>query len=496
MSFRSSAMSRIPFCRSAWPTWICGIFLAAATVTLCSIPAFGAATGEQPPAAMREVSFLGFRALVPASWRVVSLRATPAACVRFDQHAVYLGAPGPVEYCPAHLIAAKTESLLIEPLRARYGASRAGADAVAHQYVVNDAPAGVQITAAYGSDQALIKKILTSAAVIPERGGAAVIPQRAPADPATIPAAPAAPVPARAVRPAPEPLRARAPLTRLLPGQAPPAAAPPAVLPAGVTNEAGLGFDACAAPGPATMRAWLRRSPYRAVGIYIGGADRACAQPNLTAGWVSQQAAEGWHFIPLYVGPQAEWGQLTAAAIQGISAADDAVTQAQALGFGPGTPLYYDMEAYPRRQSRRALRFLSAWTNELHADGYASGVYSSSHAAVADLADHYTGSPSYPAAGGYTMPDVIFDALWDGDADTVDALIPPGEWAGRQRIHQFSGATNRTFGGHRLNIDRDYLDVQLPARLTSPTWTRYRTTRRVKAGRCDGRGRIRQRRCS
>lgn len=474
-------MSRIPFCRRAWLTWICGIFLATATVTFC-VPASGAATGEQPSAAMKEVSFLGFRALVPASWRVVNLRATPAACVRFDQHAVYLGAPGPVEYCPAHLIAAKTGSLLIEPLRARYAASSAGADAVAHQYVVNDAAAGVQITAAYGSDEALIKKILGSAAVIPEQGGAAVVPQRAPAGPATIPAD------------RPEPLRARAPLTRLLPGQAPPAPAPPAVLPAGVTNGAGLGFDACAAPGPATMRAWLRHSPYRAVGIYIGGADRACAQPNLTAGWVSQQAAEGWHFIPLYVGPQAQWGQITAAAMQGMSAADDAVTQAQALGFGPGTPLYYDMEAYPRRQSRRALRFLSAWTNELHADGYASGVYSSSHSAVADLADHHTGSPSYPAAAGYTMPDVIFDALWNGDADTVDARIPPGAWAGHQRIHQFSGATNRTFGGHRLNIDRDYLDVQLPARLTSPTWTRYRTGR-VKASRCDGSGRIRRGRC-
>ena len=207
----------------------------------------------------------------------------------------------------------------------------------------------------------------------------------------------------------------------------------------------------------------MSHSPYRAVGIYIGGFDRACAQPNLTAGWVSQQAAAGWHFIPLYVGPQAEWGQITAAISQGASAADDAVRQARALGFGPGTPLYYDMEAYPRRQRGAALRFLSAWTEVLHMDGYASGVYSSSASAVVDLAGQYTGYQLYVGQTSYPVPDVIFDALWNGEADTTDALIPPGDWASHQRIHQFSGGTRRAYGGHRLNIDRDYLDVMLPA---------------------------------
>ncbi len=219
------------------------------------------------------------------------------------------------------------------------------------------------------------------------------------------------------------------------------------------------------------MRAWINHSPYRAVGIYIGGSDRACAQPNLTAGWVSQQAAAGWHFIPLYVGPQAAWGQIRAAIRQGASAADDAVIQARALGFGPGTPLYYDMEAYPRRRSRAALRFLSAWTEELHMVGYASGVYSSSNSAVADLADHnisYPGYAGYSRHVGYVIPDVIFDALWNGEADTADALLPPGDWADHQRIHQYSGGTSRKFGGHRLNIDRDYLDVLFPARELPP----------------------------
>ncbi|HEY3007401.1 MAG TPA: hypothetical protein VGJ63_04965, partial [Micromonosporaceae bacterium] len=40
----------------------------------------------------------------------------------------------------------------------------------------------------------------------------------------------------------------------------------------------GYGFDACTAPSSAAMQAWLA-SPYRAIGIYFGGNNRACAQP-------------------------------------------------------------------------------------------------------------------------------------------------------------------------------------------------------------------------
>ena len=59
----------------------------------------------------------------------------------------------------------------------------------------------------------------------------------------------------------------------------------------------GQGFDACSAPSSRTMSAWSS-SPYRALGIYIGGVNSACSQPNLTASWVAAQVAAGWHFIP------------------------------------------------------------------------------------------------------------------------------------------------------------------------------------------------------
>src|SRR5258707_5691833 len=66
----------------------------------------------------------------------------------------------------------------------------------------------------------------------------------------------------------------------------------------------GLGFDACTAPSRRSMSAWAS-SPYRAIGVYIGGLNRGCSQPNLTASWVEEQTAAGWSLIPTYVGLQA-----------------------------------------------------------------------------------------------------------------------------------------------------------------------------------------------
>jgi uncharacterized protein YraI len=235
----------------------------------------------------------------------------------------------------------------------------------------------------------------------------------------------------------------------------PQSTAPGPWLPAGVTNYHGLGFDTCTAPSEAVMHTWWEDSPYGAIGIYLGGSDAACAQPNLTPSWLRDEAAQGWHFIPMYVGPQALFGELSSsAASQGTAAATNAVYQAQRLGFGPLTPIYYDMEAYLPGQSTRVLQFLSAWTTRLHALGYSSGVYSSSSSGITDLAHRY-GSRTY------AMPDVIYDALWNGQADGHDSVFSPGEWGHQHRLHQYNGNVTQTFGGITINIDQDYMDVRI-----------------------------------
>ncbi|HUD38943.1 MAG TPA: glycoside hydrolase domain-containing protein [Streptosporangiaceae bacterium] len=367
----------------------------------------------------KTIHYLGYKFSVPKSWPVIDNSDNPRGCVRFDEHAVYLGAVSPAEFCPSWLLGA-TESMLIQPGPVRVTPASTE-DPVAKQISVSAAK--VQITATFDRDPSVIYSILASAGL---------------------------PAP-RVVSP-----------SAILDGMAQPLAphmhypmAQPS-LPATVASGFGLGFDACAAPSRKYMRAWRRHSPYRAVGIYIGGADRACAQPNLSRGWVRDEAAAGWRFMPLYAGPQAEFGQLWAPRRQGRQAAADAVVQAQRLGFGPRTPLYYDMEAYRPRSRLDVLRFLSAWTRTLHRLGYSSGVYSSNDSGIADLAGVYRNR-------AYALPDIIFDALWNGAASVKVGYLHAGPWAPYRRIHQFSGNVTERFGGDAINIDKDFLDVRAAA---------------------------------
>lgn len=227
----------------------------------------------------------------------------------------------------------------------------------------------------------------------------------------------------------------------------------------GGTSYRGLGFDACAAPSRRAMAAW-GTSPYGAIGVYIGGLNRACAQPNLTATWVGEQVAAGWHLIPIYVGRQAPTSSCTSCAklsagqagAQGSAAARDAAAEAQSVGMGAGSPIYFDMEAYGRTTSASAatLTFLSAWTTELHALGYVSGAYSSSSSGIADLARAIGSS--------YALPDDVWTANWNGIQNTSDPFLPSTAWSSRQRIHQYRGGHNETYGLVTINVDNDYVD--------------------------------------
>ena len=221
----------------------------------------------------------------------------------------------------------------------------------------------------------------------------------------------------------------------------------------------GLGFDACAAPSSRSMTAWLS-SPYRAVGVYIGGINRACSQPNLTASWVAAQTEAGWHLIPTYVGLQAPTSACSSCAklsasqatAQGAGAAIDAVEEAGAVAMGPGSPIYFDMEAYTQTSSATAatLAFLEAWTEKLHALGYLSGVYSSSSSGIEDLAGQI--------GSGYVLPDALWIANWNGSQSTSDPVVPASAWTPPRRIHQYQGGPNETYGGVAINIDNDSVD--------------------------------------
>lgn len=393
-----------------------------ALTLLCLLPA--SAPGASP---LKVVSYRGYRVSVPRSWPVFDLSRNPSVCVRFNRHAVYLGTPGGYERCPAHA-AGRTEALLIEP-------SAAPAAAVAAAAVAPLGAAPRTVGAAGGSLVDHAHGVIVTATW---RGAGEVI-RRA--------------LGLRSLRALSAPSRPAAPAVPRRGARAASAAAAPGAI------YTGPGFDACSTPSASSMAAW-GSSPYRALGVYIGGANRACAQPNLSSAWVSQESAAGWHLMPIYVGLQAPSNSCgcagissASAASQGAAAASDAVTEAQSLGLGPGNPVYFDMEAYARGggNSQAVLSFLAAWTTQLHQQGYSSGVYSSDASGISDLVSQY--------GTGYTEPDDIWIANWNGQQSTADPNVPSGDWPAHQRLHQYQGAHNETYGGATINIDGDYLDA-------------------------------------
>jgi hypothetical protein len=386
---------------------------------------------SQPPAKSGEISalarhvtYLGHNFTVPAGWHLVDLATDPTACVRFDAHAVYLGSPSTDQQCAAQGNTAVTGAVLIEP--SPTARTTGATDDAVGQRISATLP-GIAITASYGTDRSRVLALLSAAGV----------PTPTATNDTGTTAAVAAHI-AASLTPISGPVN-------------------PAVVATMTHNFTGPGFDPCTTPSTTQMTAW-GTSPFAAIGVYIGGAGRACAQPNLTATWISAETSAGWHLIPLYVGPQIAYNTITNATAQGTSSAQDAATQASALGIGTGALLYYDMEGgtYTAAQTTTAQAFLSAWTTQLHTLGYLSAVYGSETGAVGAAVSGW---------GTMTEPDDIDVENWNGLANDDPGADPAGHWNGH-RVHQFLGAANATYGGVTINIDQDYLGLGWPC---SPT---------------------------
>src|SRR6478752_1182390 len=244
------------------------------------------------PTGTRSVDYRGVHLSVPSDWAVVDLDADPTRCVRLDVRAVYLGRPGSQQDCPAHLVG-RAETIWLHPgsdrastattsrtttlgtLRAHTGTDRAAGTTVA-RFTAQD----VQVDATWGSSESRVDDVLATATASsaatrtgPAAGTAAATSSTSSASSSSATATASPGTASTAATSGPHPFT-------------------------------GMAFDACAAPSVATMQSWLA-SPYRAVGIYIGGSMRACGDGNLSSTWVSQVSSMGWGLIPIYVGPQA-----------------------------------------------------------------------------------------------------------------------------------------------------------------------------------------------
>jgi hypothetical protein len=270
----------------------------------------------------------------------------------------------------------------------------------------------------------------------------------------------------------------------------PPPPAPAAALPTGKPTPRPSatpkqGFDACAAPSLSTMNTWWQQSPYTSVGVYLGGSNRACAQPNLTANWVTTTTTAGWRLIPIWVGPQSTCFPYSAstrmptsagntAFLAGADEANKAVDAAWNLGIRPQAgwtaPIYYDIEAYTRTSLcvQVVKDFSNGWIQQLHSRGYQGGVYSSLCSAIVDLSASFGGS-------GVVAQDSIWFAAWPYNNDSPSyatytpnlfglsscgsgLTLPDAQWANHQRLRQFRGGHNETWGGVTINIDTNAVD--------------------------------------
>ncbi len=222
----------------------------------------------------------------------------------------------------------------------------------------------------------------------------------------------------------------------------------------------GYAFDACNAPKIDSLAAWLA-SPYRALGIYIGGVNRACANNQLTPDWTAAAVSTGWGLIPLYVGLQAPCvGQGGLAKIspslassQGTAAADDADARASTVGLAPGSPIYFDMEGYALSNascSQAVQSFVTAWVNELHALGHLAGIYGSAASTIRDM---------QALATTASAPDDVWIANWnDNESVYGDPYVSDALWTNHQRLHQYRGSHHETWGGVTIDIDSNYVD--------------------------------------
>ena len=417
-----------------FPALLVSAALCTATVISGAV-AVGGTTPDGPSGLTRAVTYHGYHIDVPRHWKVVHLDARPHACVRFDRPSVYLGHPGEQQTCPSHLIGG-APGLLVEPLAARSGPGL-------RRSTVPTAPGGS-----------------VRDGLLPDRGPVSVVVQGAGVLVTAVYGEDSLPIVQRALAEG-RVLANAHPMTSSFSGMSPGSGTVGDSVPGTYT---GQGFDACTAPSQAAMDAWRTWSNYQAVGVYIGGVSRGCAQPNLTSAWVAQQIAQGWHLIATYVGEQApctrfynrmSYDPRTARA-QGRADAVDAVAQARTLGMAAPSTVYADIEGYDNTNSgcvAAVLSYVSGWTRGLHADAYRAGVYSSVSSGIRDL------STSYGSAA-YNSPDEIWLAWWNYAADVAGgSYVPDTLWSNHQRIHQFVGGASETHGGYTISIDRDYLDV-------------------------------------
>ena len=228
------------------------------------------------------------------------------------------------------------------------------------------------------------------------------------------------------------------------------------------------------------MNAWLRHSPFLAVGIYISGDSRGCRnQPNLTRHWVAHPAAQGLAAAADHPRPagllqpafpevrQRRDDQPDAGSANGYSRGPRPGTRrgrqggraaARALGIvGAAARSGTTSRASTTPSSRcreSALAFLSGWTVQLHRRATSPASTPAPASGIKMLDDARVNRP-----GDVQPPRPDLDRPLGRHGQHQPSYIRDDGWRPGGRVKQYQGGHNETWGGVTINIDRNYLDV-------------------------------------
>ncbi len=139
----------------------------------------------------------------------------------------------------------------------------------------------------------------------------------------------------------------------------------------------------------------------------------------------------------------------TTAYNQGKSEGNNAASAAEALGIGPSTTIYDDIEYFsgPSSCYVAVQQFINGWAAGLSNAGFNSGVY----------VNH---GPLQPATGDAQYLCNSTGGAWiadpDGNSSTVEVSnLTSNCWGFEQRLKQYEANIWQTNGGYQLNIDVD-----------------------------------------
>jgi hypothetical protein len=242
------------------------------------------------------------------------------------------------------------------------------------------------------------------------------------------------------------------------------------------------GFDTCVAPPADLLQTWWDESPYRWLNVYLGGVSmfHTCGGKNLTPAWVSTVYEQGWSLLPTWVGPQAPCAvqhtvmssNPSTSYAQGQAEADAAIRAASRLGFASTAPIYFDMEHFNSTRPdgsrdnaciQAVNAFLKGWTSELTTRNHPAGVYAS--------ASNYPVLDNSPPAAP-TVAWIAGGSLWAEKYDRActvygNRYLSDTAWNTHQRIYQYTGGHNETYGQKTWNIDSDCADAPMVGHITT-----------------------------